>query len=124
MLPIPDGLYTADPRRDENARHIPIIDRITPEIEAMASGASTRNGTGGMATKIAAGEVSDTDGRRCRNNANGSDDDVIARVMTGSVKHTLIKPHGSMKTRLQWMAFYALTRGSVIIDAGAKMALY
>ncbi|MFY9380862.1 MAG: glutamate 5-kinase [Eubacteriales bacterium] len=117
-----DGLYTADPRRDENARHIPIIDCITPEIEAMASGASTRNGTGGMATKIAAAKLATQAGVAVAI-CNGSDDDVIARVMTGSVKHTLIKPHGSMKTRLQWMAFYALTRGSVIIDAGAKMAL-
>lgn len=117
-----DGLYTANPREDENARHIPVIECITPEIEAMASGAGTRNGTGGMATKIAAAKLATQAGVAVAI-CNGSDDDVIARVIEGSVKHTLIKPHGSMKTRLQWMAFYAPTRGSVIIDAGARTAL-
>ena len=49
-----DGLYTADPRKDPNARLIPRVDTITPEIEALAGGAGSALGTGGMATKVRA----------------------------------------------------------------------
>src|SRR5579864_8498152 len=47
-----DGLYTADPRRDAAARHIPHVAALTPQIEAMGGGANI--GSGGMATKLAA----------------------------------------------------------------------
>ncbi|MFX8605082.1 glutamate 5-kinase, partial [Acinetobacter baumannii] len=54
-----DGLYTADPRRDPQARHIPRVEGVTPEIEAMAGGANAEDsvGTGGMATKIMAARI-------------------------------------------------------------------
>jgi glutamate 5-kinase len=54
-----EGLYTADPRRDPAATHIPRIARLTPEIEAMAGGANATAGvgTGGMATKLAAARI-------------------------------------------------------------------
>ena len=53
-----DGLYSADPHKDENAKLIPIVREITPEIEAVAGGAGTPNARGGMATKIAAAKIS------------------------------------------------------------------
>jgi len=49
-----DGLYTADPNKDAAARHIPLVDAITPEIKAMAGSSRTEYGTGGMITKLAA----------------------------------------------------------------------
>lgn len=54
-----DGLYTADPRRDADARHIPRVARLTAEIEAMAGGANAKAGvgTGGMATKLQAARI-------------------------------------------------------------------
>src|SRR6185369_10133698 len=54
-----DGLYTADPRRDGSARHIPLVEELTPEIQAMAEGANLGLGvgTGGMATKLAAVKI-------------------------------------------------------------------
>ena len=54
-----DGLYTADPRSNPEARHLARIDQITPEIEAMAGGANAGAGvgTGGMATKLAAARI-------------------------------------------------------------------
>src|SRR5579871_2022934 len=50
-----DGLYTADPRRDPDATHMPRVAALTPEIEAMAGGANV--GAGGMATKLAAARI-------------------------------------------------------------------
>ena len=52
-----DGLYTADPRTDKNARFISRVDAITPEIEALAGGSGTSLGTGGMATKLHAARI-------------------------------------------------------------------
>lgn len=52
-----DGLYTADPRKDKNARFISVVEEITPEIEALAGGSGTSLGTGGMATKLHAAHI-------------------------------------------------------------------
>ena len=52
-----DGLYTAPPALDPKARFIPVVDRITPEIEAMAGAAASELSRGGMRTKIDAGKI-------------------------------------------------------------------
>ena len=52
-----DGLYTADPRRDADARLIDVVPAITPEIEALAGGNGTSLGTGGMVTKLRAARI-------------------------------------------------------------------
>jgi len=52
-----DGLYTADPRKDPNARLIPVVEAITPEILALAGGAGSGLGSGGMATKLKAAQL-------------------------------------------------------------------
>lgn len=57
-----DGLYTGDPRKDPSARLISRVERITPEIEALAGGAGSARGTGGMATKIKAARMAGESG--------------------------------------------------------------
>jgi len=52
-----DGLYTADPRKNPDATMIPVVEAITPEIEALAGGAGSSMGTGGMATKLKAAKL-------------------------------------------------------------------
>ncbi len=52
-----DGLYTADPKKDPQARLIPVVEKITPEILALAGGAGSGLGTGGMATKLRAAQI-------------------------------------------------------------------
>lgn len=52
-----EGLYTADPRKDPNATLIPVVDDITPEILALAGGAGSSLGSGGMATKLKAANL-------------------------------------------------------------------
>ncbi|MGI6128682.1 MAG: glutamate 5-kinase [bacterium] len=52
-----EGLYTADPRQDPEARLIPLVEGITPEIEELASGSGTNRGVGGMITKIEAARI-------------------------------------------------------------------
>ena len=52
-----EGLYTADPRKDPEARLIPVVEEVTPEIEALAGGVGSSLGTGGMATKLRAAKM-------------------------------------------------------------------
>ncbi len=52
-----DGLYTADPHKDPDAKLIPVVEEVTPEIIALASGSGSELGTGGMITKIHAAEI-------------------------------------------------------------------
>ena len=53
-----DGLYTADPHKDPNATLIPVIEELTDEIYALAGASSTKQGTGGMVTKLRAAAIS------------------------------------------------------------------
>ena len=57
MLTDIDGLFTAAPNKNPDAKFIPIVEQITPEIERLASGAGTKFGTGGMKTKIVAAKI-------------------------------------------------------------------
>ena len=57
-----DGLYTDDPHKNKNARFISRVERITPEIEALAGGSGSSLGTGGMATKLHAAQIVTTAG--------------------------------------------------------------
>ena len=56
------GLYTADPRKDPGARLIPVVEEITADIEALAGGAGSGLGTGGMATKLKAAKLAKSQG--------------------------------------------------------------
>src|SRR5690606_5143999 len=57
-----DGLYTAPPAQNPDAQFIPFVERITPQIEAMAGGAASELSRGGMRTKIDAGKIATTAG--------------------------------------------------------------
>ena len=52
-----EGLYTADPRKDPDARLIPVVEEVTADIEALAGGVGSSLGTGGMATKLRAAKL-------------------------------------------------------------------
>ncbi len=57
-----DGLYTADPHKDPNAKLIEVVDKLTPEIMALAGGVGSSLGTGGMKTKLHAAEICEKSG--------------------------------------------------------------
>lgn len=57
-----DGLYTKDPHKDRDAKLIPVVEKITPEIEKLAEGAGTALGTGGMKTKLRAAQIATASG--------------------------------------------------------------
>lgn len=85
-----DGLYTDDPRCNSNARFINYVENIDGKLEAMAKGASTNLGTGGMATKIAAAKLANATGTDMVI-ANGEHVDNILRVLNGEEVGTLFR---------------------------------
>ncbi|WP_293404494.1 glutamate 5-kinase [Phenylobacterium sp.] len=119
-----DGLYTADPRNNPAAEHLPRISQLTPEIEAMAGGAnaSAGVGTGGMATKIMAARIAQSAG--CATIITlGRRPAPLAAIEAGE-KATVIEPSVSVAAAYKaWIAGSLATSGAVIVDDGAAQAL-
>ena len=117
-----DGLYTADPRRDPAAPHLPIVEAITPEIEAMAGGSGSLVGTGGMASKLIAAKIATASGCAVVL-AHGQTEQPLAAVEAGA-RCTLFTPTTSpRRARKDWIAASLAVVGSLRIDAGAVAAL-
>lgn len=85
-----DGLYTDDPRNNQNAKFISYVEQINDELESMAKGAETTFGTGGMSTKIAAAKMANSAGTDMVI-ANGENVENIARILNGEEVGTLFK---------------------------------
>jgi len=119
-----DGLYTADPRKNPKAEHIPHVSEITAEIAGMAEGANAAAGvgTGGMATKIAAARIARAAG--CATLITlGSRPRPLAAIAAGE-KATLIEAGASPTAAYKaWIAGSLAPQGWVTIDAGAAKAL-
>ncbi len=77
-----DGLYTGDPRTDANAKLLPVVEAITPEIVAMTGGAGSKLGIGGMHTKLHAAEIA-TEAGIPMVIANGQDPTVLYDIVAG-----------------------------------------
>lgn len=83
-----DGLYDSDPRKNPAARLIPRVEKITPEIEALAGGAGSSRGTGGMATKLRAAKMAGAKGIPCAV-VSGADMENLYRLLEGKPAGTL-----------------------------------
>ena len=123
MLTDTGGLHTADPRRDPNAKLIDRVERITPEIEALADDASTPHGVGGMVTKLEAAKLATAGGADVVI-ANGHNEGVLERLVAGEAEGTVFPATADrMESRKRWMLSGLSTRGKIVIDAGAAKAV-
>ena len=117
------GLYTADPRRHQEARFIPEVERIDAEIEELASGTAGSTGTGGMVTKIDAARLATASGVTMVI-ADGRVPDIIPRVASGESIGTRFVPTATrLESRQRWMLSGLSTRGRLVVDSGAALAL-
>ncbi|QWR78415.1 glutamate 5-kinase [Candidatus Magnetomonas plexicatena] len=119
-----DGLYTADPRKNSKAELIGEVAEITDEIEALAGGAGTISGTGGMYSKVKAAKIATAHGVTVTI-INGKKSGQLASVLRGGTAFgttfaAKAKKHGARKS---WIASYLHTRGSVCLDEGAAKAV-
>ncbi|KRD42060.1 gamma-glutamyl kinase [Acidovorax sp. Root275] len=113
------GLYTADPRRDASAQFVHEAKAGDPVLEAMAGGAGSSIGKGGMITKILAAKRAAGSGASTVI-AWGREPEVLVRLVRGEALGTLLVAQTQKKqARKQWMADHLQLRGSVVVDAGA-----
>lgn len=118
-----DGLYNKNPQFCPDAKLIPKITEITPQIEDMAGGAGTRLGTGGMFTKIQAAKIATNSGVTMVI-ANGSRENIITDIFAGKNIGTIFPAREShLKQRKSWLAFGKSIAGSITVDKGCENAL-
>ncbi|HWK62020.1 MAG TPA: PUA domain-containing protein, partial [Eoetvoesiella sp.] len=117
------GLYSADPRKNPAAEFIAIAQAGDPALEAMAGGAGSGIGTGGMLTKVLAA-------RRAANSgghtviASGREPDVLLRLAKGERIGTELRASLPVRSaRKRWMANHLRLRGRITLDDGAIRAL-
>mgnify|MGYP003645826591 CR=1 FL=1 len=117
-----DGLYTAPPHLDPDARFLATIDTITPEIEAMAGDAGSELSRGGMKTKIDAGKIATGSGTAMIITA-GQRLYPLSAIERGE-RATLFLASGTPRTaRKRWIAGHLKLHGALVVDEGAVAAL-
>jgi glutamate 5-kinase len=117
------GLHNRDPRRDPTATLIAEASAGDPELEAMAGGAGSRIGLGGMLTKVLAAKRAARSGAHTVI-ASGHEENVLLRLAQGERLGTqLIAAEATLAARKQWLADHLQVRGELLLDAGAVRAL-
>jgi len=116
-----DGLYDAPPDRSATAKLVPVVERITPEIEAMAGAAGSELSRGGMQTKIEAAKIATTGGTHMVI-ASGRVEHPLRAIAPGTATWFLTTGN-PVTSRKKWIAGSLEPRGTLVIDAGAVAAL-
>ncbi len=117
-----EGLYTAPPNDDPSATLIPVVERVTPAIEAIAGGAASEFSRGGMRTKIEAARIATQAGVHMAI-ADGRVLHPIARIGQGGPCTWFLTPSTPMQARKVWIGGALEPRGALVVDAGAARAL-
>lgn len=118
-----DGLYTADPRSDQQAEPINEVAELTPEILAMAGAAGSSHGTGGMRTKLEAAEKAAAAGIETVL-FNGRDREVVNLLSRDLLRGTRLRTDDSrLKERKYWLRHAPAAPGFIHIDEGAAHAI-
>lgn len=119
-----EGMFTADPYSDPDARLIPEVERISDEVVGAAGEPRDGRGRGGMASKVAAAQLATGSGTKVIV-ASGRVPDVLVRLCSGETLGTAFLRSGSrVESRKRWILTGASeSRGTVVVDAGAARAL-
>jgi glutamate 5-kinase len=124
LLTDTSGVFTADPRLDSGASLIEEVREVDAALEAMAGGAGTARGSGGMASKLAAAKIASWSGVRAVI-AGAREPGVVRRALTdGESVGTVVQPRSQrLSSRKLWIAFALGASGRVVVDDGARRAL-
>jgi glutamate 5-kinase len=117
-----DGLYDAPPGTTASAKHLPRVDRITPEIEAMAGAAGSELSRGGMQTKIEAAKIATAAGTTMVI-ASGRVEHPLRAIDQGARCTWFSALDNPVTARKKWIAGSLEPKGTLTIDAGAVAAL-
>jgi len=116
------GLYDSPPGEDPHAKLIPIVPRVTADVEAMAGGAASELSRGGMRTKIEAARMATAAGAHMVI-ADGRIAHPIAAIGAGAPCTWFLTPSNPVAARKIWIGGSLELKGAVMIDAGAAKAL-
>ncbi|OJU26637.1 MAG: glutamate 5-kinase [Nitrobacter sp. 62-13] len=117
-----DGLYEAPPHLDPDTKLIPVVKRVTADIEAMAGSAASELSRGGMRTKIEAAKIATTSGTHMLI-ASGKIDHPLQAVIDGGRCTWFLTSANPVTARKRWIAGSLEPKGTLTIDAGAVAAL-
>ena len=117
-----DGLYDAPPGTSASAKHVPRVERITPEIEAMAGAAGSELSRGGMQTKIEAAKIAIGAGTHLVI-ASGRVEHPLKAIAEGTRCTWFVTTANPVTARKKWIAGSLEPKGTLTIDAGAVAAL-
>ena len=118
-----DGVYDANPQTHPEAKLLSEIKEITSGVEAMAGGAGSAVGTGGMATKIEAAKIATAAGVTMFI-ASGGENGMLGRIIAGEDVGTVCPPKDAhLRARKGWLAFGKRSAGSLVVDEGCVKAL-
>ena len=102
---------------------VPVVEKITPEIEAMAGGTTGVTATGGMISKIAAAKIAVKSGCGVFI-ASGAEPEIMHRLLAGAGPGTFFVPSGlPMESRKRWLAYFQRPAGAICVNADAVPAL-
>ncbi len=118
-----DGLYTAPPNKDKTARHIEVVEEITPEVEAMAGGTGSELSSGGMVTKIMAAKIANATGCHMVITS-GERLHPLNAFLNGAKATWFLSNADPVQARKSWIAGALDMKGTMVIDKGAEKALY
>jgi glutamate 5-kinase len=116
-----DGLYDKPPASG-GAQRVPVVARITPEIEAMAGASGSALARGGMLTKIEAAKIATSAGTHMII-ASGHVRHPLQAIAGGAACTWFLTPANPVTARKKWIAGSLEPRGALVIDAGAVKAL-
>jgi glutamate 5-kinase len=118
-----DGLYTADPKIDPSAKLIPLVEKVTVEVERVAGDAQTQVGTGGMRSKLMTAKKVGAYGVPLVI-VNGRKNGSLLALFEGREVGTLFLPKAEKQdSRKHWIAYTVCSNGKVMVDDGAVEAL-
>lgn len=117
-----DGLYSADPRMNPAARHLPEVPQLTPEILAMAGGARSASSNGGMITKLQAAQIAVESGCRMAITL-GAPPHPLQSLQAGAKATWFLASGTPASARKQWLSGTLHATGALVVDAGAAKAL-
>ena len=117
-----DGLYSAPPHKNSSAKLIPIVPRVTAEIEAMAGEAESELSRGGMRTKIEAAKIATAAGTHMVI-ASGRKLHPVRAIAESAPCTWFLTPANPVTARKKWIAGALEPKGAIHVDAGAVAAL-
>jgi glutamate 5-kinase len=106
---------------DDETAFIPLVEEITPELKALASGPSA-GGRGGMVTKLEAAQIAMRAGGMALI-ANGTKPDILNRIFAGELTCTTFMSRMRMAGKRRWIAYAASARGRLVVNEGAREAI-